>query len=331
MNKTLKKMGRIALEACSKVGYVPDPYQIAIEITEKCNLSCSTCPRKMGVDNRDMSVENYKKILSKFKNLKKVSLVGRGETFSHPQIWEILDASMHIKTVSITTNGMALNEFGNTERLEGYKNIELVISCDDVHKKYWGPNSFINKQSVVIQSMITPNLDIREVLLRADYVGAKKVNLFYPIGFYNSVFPRKNLEKEIKEKWPFEIRIPPKEPTRSKCFSPFFKLRIAIDGTVYPCCYIYNAPKEWNENWDRLNISPPQQNYIMGDILTESLEQIWRSGMYKNLRKKILSIPTGQTISRGMYNKSRHNVMCKDNKEWFDYCDICLHKWGMAC
>ncbi len=84
-----------------------------IEITTRCNASCYYCPRttyRNSWDNRDLSLDNFKKLLPVMASTKMVHLQGWGEPFLHPHFFEMI--ALAKKTgckVGTTTNGMLLN------------------------------------------------------------------------------------------------------------------------------------------------------------------------------------------------------------------------------
>jgi radical SAM protein with 4Fe4S-binding SPASM domain len=94
-----------------KVAY---PSNIMIELTNHCNLACTTCPREYSfgkaMDKGNISVEQAKKIIDEvWPYLDSIGLTGMGETFIYKDIEEIVD---YIKKknkgiiISISTNAM---------------------------------------------------------------------------------------------------------------------------------------------------------------------------------------------------------------------------------
>ena len=98
----------------SKVAY---PSTIMIELSNQCNLACTTCPREYDfgkeMDKGLMPKENAKKIIDElWPYLDSIGLTGMGETFIYKDIEEIVD---YIKNknkgiiISVSTNAMLPN------------------------------------------------------------------------------------------------------------------------------------------------------------------------------------------------------------------------------
>lgn len=90
---------------------------INIELTDRCNLRCSYCPKSkgIGVDAGDMDFELFKEIFNQALTLlplKNVCLEGFGEPLLYPYLAEAIEyiKSKNSKiSILITTNGILLN------------------------------------------------------------------------------------------------------------------------------------------------------------------------------------------------------------------------------
>ena len=80
--------------------------KIYIEITNRCNLSCSFCS-KVDKPLRNMTIDEFKIILDKIKNYTDtVYFHVKGEPFVHPNLVDFLNiAEEYNLKVNITTNG----------------------------------------------------------------------------------------------------------------------------------------------------------------------------------------------------------------------------------
>ena len=80
--------------------------KIYIEITNRCNLSCSFCS-KVEKPLRNMTIEEFKLIISKIKDkTDTIYLHVKGEPLIHPNLVDFLDiAEENNLKVNITTNG----------------------------------------------------------------------------------------------------------------------------------------------------------------------------------------------------------------------------------
>src|SRR5713226_3901756 len=88
------------------------PVNMEIEITNKCNLKCITCPRTwQDFQAADLSLDTFKKLEPMFPYLKNVSLFGIGESLMNRQFPEMLRIiSRYPVNTYFVTNGTYLNE-----------------------------------------------------------------------------------------------------------------------------------------------------------------------------------------------------------------------------
>ena len=104
----------LKLTKSCKVAY---PSTIMLELTNHCNLACTTCPREYNfgkaMDKGSMTVDQAKKIIDEvWPYLDSIGLTGMGETFIYKDIEEIID---YIKQknkgiiISVSTNAMLPN------------------------------------------------------------------------------------------------------------------------------------------------------------------------------------------------------------------------------
>jgi MoaA/NifB/PqqE/SkfB family radical SAM enzyme len=124
----------------TKVAY---PSTVMLELTNKCNLSCTTCPREyeygQQMDQGIISEQQAKKIIDElFPYLDSIGLTGMGETFLYPNIKNIVD---YIKSknkgiiISVSTNAMLPNFIIKVKPLIGL--IDTVqISIDGLDNVY---------------------------------------------------------------------------------------------------------------------------------------------------------------------------------------------------
>ncbi len=96
---------------------------LQVEVTTRCNLSgCLMCPRRAWPErwlHRDLSWQDFERLIPAFKLFKHVHLSGWGEPLLHPRLWDTAkEARSQGCTVSLTTNGMNLTEAMQMEVLE---------------------------------------------------------------------------------------------------------------------------------------------------------------------------------------------------------------------
>lgn len=89
--------------------------RVYVEVTNKCNLNCSTCMRNVwDVEYGHMSQAVFERILSTFEDLAdkpELFLGGYGEPFSHPKVLQMIESAKERgHRVSLITNGILLTE-----------------------------------------------------------------------------------------------------------------------------------------------------------------------------------------------------------------------------
>ncbi|MDL2314704.1 radical SAM protein [Bacteroidales bacterium OttesenSCG-928-C19] len=124
----------------TKVAY---PSTIMLELTNHCNLACSTCPREYAygkeMDKGMMTVSQAKSVIDElWPYLDSIGLTGMGETFLYKDIEEVID---YIKSknkgiiISVSTNAMLPNFLEIISKLIG-KIDTIQISIDGLNDVY---------------------------------------------------------------------------------------------------------------------------------------------------------------------------------------------------
>ena len=106
--------------------YIPHKYSIAI--TSKCNLRCTTClfllqNREYFKNKGFMAIEDYKRMLLKYrKHIDVLSLAG-GEPLMHPQLEELVDFAISLNiSVGFATNGVLIKDnLGVCKKVNGFR------------------------------------------------------------------------------------------------------------------------------------------------------------------------------------------------------------------
>lgn len=119
-----------------KVNYLPPC--LFVEITNRCNLSCPTCPLGTdaaynGYSKADVSFEQFKKIIDQIPSLIYVTLQGIGEPLLNKDIMRMIKycTDRGIATY-INTNGTILTETKSNELIEaGLSNLSISVNSFD--------------------------------------------------------------------------------------------------------------------------------------------------------------------------------------------------------
>ena len=124
----------------TKVAY---PSTIMLELTNKCNLACTTCPRVYdygkAMDVGNMNINNAKKVIDEvWPYLDSIGLTGMGETFIYKEILNLVD---YIKQknngiiISVSTNAVLPGFIDSVRNLVG-KIDTIQISIDGLNAVY---------------------------------------------------------------------------------------------------------------------------------------------------------------------------------------------------
>jgi len=292
---------------------MPLPVFIQLEPTTKCNLSCIMCtrhtlnPKRL---NKDLTLENFKKIVKQIPTLKKIKLQGMGEPFLNPELHNILEfGHKHGIKFTTITNGTVLDRnielikyfdeiavsLDTTDK-EQYKNIrkggelEKVLSNIKkaiLFKKENNLNTKIRINAVITHLNVDeiPKLIQLAIKLGLDSVGFVEVeNWKTPVeNDYEKelefVLKARERSKEIKSLIEFyrknftniQIRFLPSDKRKKACFWPFYSCFITVDGFVTPCC---------------IRMNPDVINF--GNVFEKNFKEIWNSDKYKKFRKTII-------------------------------------------
>lgn len=91
------------------------PKKIYVELTTRCNLSCSMCVKHTEgsqIEEMDMSVEVFERLIPSFRNAETLILNGIGESLLHPQLTQfIYTASQQMPNgsrIGLQSNGLLL-------------------------------------------------------------------------------------------------------------------------------------------------------------------------------------------------------------------------------
>lgn len=107
--------GRLTVTAPSwtveRGAHAPAPEELYLEVTNRCNLRCRTCPQSFGMAEQfnDLSWDRFLAITDQFPRLRRVVLHGIGEPLLHPDLSRMI---RHLKArdayVLFNSNGLLL-------------------------------------------------------------------------------------------------------------------------------------------------------------------------------------------------------------------------------
>jgi MoaA/NifB/PqqE/SkfB family radical SAM enzyme len=107
---------------------------LQIEPTTRCNFSCKFCAGR-SMEQRDMEVGLFERILSDFPEVEHIELQGEGEPLLHPDFFQMADMAKRkgIK-VSLISNGSMFNT-ENINRILGIPLDHIMVSIESVKEE----------------------------------------------------------------------------------------------------------------------------------------------------------------------------------------------------
>ena len=283
--------------------------RIYIEITNKCNFSCSFCPTSKR-EKRIMTVDEFRIVIDKVKqHVEQVYLHIKGEPLTHPNLKEILqvceDANL---VVNITTNGSLLEK--QKDILVSSKSLRQInvsvhsieqnelnnITEEEYVDKVITACKYIQSNSECIIAYRLWNLD-QITNTHKDMILLNKIKEKYH---------KDNLLDEIKTN--FAIRLAEKTflnldtifewPTMEReiiskcgtCYGLITQIGVLVDGTVVPCCLdqegVINLGNIYRQDFNKIIESERVEDKISGFKTSKLVEPLCqRCGFRKNKRR----------------------------------------------
>lgn len=131
--------------------------RLYVEVTNQCNLACSTCMRNVwDVQYGNMTLEVFERILGSFQDRPQkpeLFLGGYGEPLSHPRIHEMVEqAKRRGHHVSLITNGILLTETVARKLIE--LNLDMLwVSLDGASPECYADVRLGDALPVVLQNL----------------------------------------------------------------------------------------------------------------------------------------------------------------------------------
>jgi radical SAM protein with 4Fe4S-binding SPASM domain len=277
------------------------PYSFSIEPTTSCNLRCPECPsglRSFSRETGHLDLGNFKKYLANYaENAIYLTLYFQGEPFLNPHFLEMVKLAEQKKLyVSTSTNAhylspeMAKNTIesgldrlivsvdgtsqesyekyrigGNLEKVkEGIRNMVFAKKEAKSSKPYLILQFLVmgqNEHEIEKIQKLGSELGVDEVKLKTAQVYDYKNGS--PLIPKNEKYARYIADGKGAFKLKYELK--------NECWRMWHSNVITWDGKVVPCCFDKDA------------------KYIMGDLNTHSLAEIWTNEKYKRFRNQLLT------------------------------------------
>ena len=256
------------------------PLEVALELTNYCNLRCIMCPVPHLRRNRGfMGKDVFKKVVSDLSGESGFLFLpqGFGESLLHPDWARMIDFARAMKThpIVVLTNGMLLDE----EKIAGLLHSvdAVVVAMDGITPETYASirvNGSLNTITKNIEHFLrmrkdsaTPRLVVRIIRMRDTEEEIERFRLLWSrkigqgdtvhvsdcIDWAGHVPYRGIAENQLRER-------------RCPCRMLWKNLTVYHDGKVSPCCY------------------DAEGELIVGDVLTQSTRELWHASPLNNLR-----------------------------------------------
>ena len=276
------------------------PISIAIEPTTSCNLRCPECPSGLRQFTRPIGMLEpifFKTTIDAiYKELIYLTFYFQGEPYLNPNFLEMVKYASDKKIyTSTSTNAHYLTPDQATKTVES-KLDRLIISIDgttqetyeqyriggNLQKVIDGTKNIIAAKKklksktphIVFQFLVVkPNEhQLHDVKQLADELGVDEV-VFKTAQVYdfengNPLIPTNQTYSRYKQQADGTYKI--KNELLNQCWRMWSSCVITWDGLVVPCCFDKDAKHQ------------------LGDLKSQSFEELWRSSKYQNFRQSIL-------------------------------------------
>ncbi len=259
------------------------PKRITIEVSSKCHLSCSMCPRKYINGNQGfMSEDLFRKIVDEIEGYPVEAVVPffRGEPLMHPGFVEMIRL-LRERTdaeIQLATNALLLNE-DISRALLGLDIHFISFSVDALSKEAYEKIRIGGEFDLVMHNVMA-FLKLREaspsgstmVQVSATENVHNKSELPAFVDFWNSRVDRVRIYPQHSDGGEFgrlnDSSYRRKQSSRQPCMKPFRDIVIYYDGKAGLC----------NHDWD------PQTNGSLGSVRVHSIEEVWHNPICRDIR-----------------------------------------------
>ncbi|PZD74626.1 Putative mycofactocin radical SAM maturase MftC [Acaryochloris thomasi RCC1774] len=274
---TEMKLGRLRCKS------VPITYRI--DPSTACNIRCPGCSAhtETTTEKRLLSLDDFKKIVNKIKRFSiRTALYDSGEPLLNKDIYKMIAyASDQGIGTSISTNFTLFNPERDLDQLLESRLTVLQPDLDGITQETYG------------QYRIGGEVDAVKTNIEAVVQGKKEAGTKYPIVepqmimFEHLMAEKEEIETYLEEigvdkftwkpdDWgfnPAQIEDAQNDKSSGRCLWVYLSMMVRPDGNVYPCC------------------GRGLNRFSYGNILEESIDEIWNNKYYQFSRKLFTTGP----------------------------------------
>lgn len=259
----------------------PFPHRVTLELTNKCNLNCVFCPRKLMNKNLGFMPQSLaKKLIDEMAVNLPVTLVPffRGESLLHPNWHEIIHYAKQkgLGPVQLTSNATKLN-LETAEKILDLEIDFISFSLDTTDSKLYESTRRGGNYEMVLNNILNflelrekKNTRLPEVQISSVETLHHKAGIDAFVKFWQPKADRVRIYIEHSTtEHPGAIATPlPHFLKRLPCHKPFTDIIVLWDGDIALC----------NHDWTRTD------NEFIGNVTNTDIANIWHSDRYQQIR-----------------------------------------------
>ena len=246
--------------------------KIYIEITNKCNLTCSFCSKDKR-EKKEMTVDEFKTVLDKVSDYtESIYLHIKGEPLLHSRLEGILNVcDQYNVKVCITTNGTLLKNKKSVLLKHNIKQINVSLHSENNMKDYFD-NVFntcdeLSKKITIIYRIWVINklsTNIVDKIISHYKLSTNIVNKIYNdknISIADNIY----LDKDIEFTWPNDSN--DEFDSIGTCYGTRSHIAILSNGDITPCCL------------------DSEGMIKLGNIFKDNIDDVLNSNLYKEIKE----------------------------------------------
>jgi radical SAM protein with 4Fe4S-binding SPASM domain len=277
-----------------------------LESTNICPMDCKMCPRRnMTRDLGYMKFPLFQKIIDQTKGYTEILWLDHfGDPLFNPQLKQMVSyaKSIGIET-RISTNPTSLSPKKVKELMDTGLD-RILLSLDGTNQETYsflrGKNAHYGKAVDNINRLVElklqtkkekPFIEVSMIRMKETEAEIEEFKNRWNMQGINKILIKQfktwdgSDAEIIKLAEEAQLSETYREPVEYPCVRPWFIITILWDGRVVPCCYDYDG------------------KYIIGDLNSESLEEIWNNERMRKLRWQHIN------------NNFEGNPLCAECKE----------------
>jgi len=260
---------------------VDKPRLYQIETTSRCNLACPFCPRTTDLKannvrdlNSSMPLLEFEKVLDKMHWIKSLELFHFGEPFMHKDFHQYVKLCKDRGIYTVVASNLLPATFDKLDKVFDAGLDFLVMDIDSLNPEKYASmrvNGSLSKLQPIVKYILSHKKRPYTVAQTINIDGQKEYTEEEFLNWSGGLMP-----DEIRYKFldSFRGEIAPEKGILNPedvCKEPFYGFTVHVNGNVVVC----------DRDWAGEN--------VMGNILTQSVEEIWMGEKYQNFRKEMLS------------------------------------------